>query len=367
MKPIYRSIFPLVAALALAGCSGENDSAHANAGGNGKPGGKGQPPVPVAVQMVEQGAISSYYTATATLAAEKSAEVLARVTGVVTRLGCEEGDFVTAGHSMLTIDNAEYVYRLEQAQATRLDIESKMRRLESMRNQDLVSAEEFETTRANLKSAQAEEGLAQVTLSYTKVNAPFSGRVVTRLVDIGQNVSAGTPLFVLSDFSPLLARIHVPAKEFNKLQQHQPVELVLESTGVRLSGLIKLISPTIDPSSGTIKVTVEITRYPEGTRPGDFAQVSIVTERRTNRLLVPKIAVVTDRGEQVVYVSADSTAERRVVEIGFEDDENAEIINGIMIGESVVVKGQRSLKHGSPIKILEDTVAVETSKPQDGS
>jgi membrane fusion protein (multidrug efflux system) len=222
-----------------------------------------------------------------------------------------------------------------------------------MQRQDLVSAEEFETVKSDLKSAEAEEGLARLTLSYTRVTAPFNGAVVSRLVDVGQNVNVGTPLFVLSDFDPLLARVFVPSREFKKLKPDQPVDLVLESSRHRLRGRIKLVSPVIDPSSGTIKVTVEIPDYPDGVRPGDFAEVRIVTESRTGSTLVPKIALVTDHGEQVVYVAADSTAERRVVDVGFEDDDFAEILDGISPGEPVVVKGQRSLKHGTPIKVLE--------------
>jgi hypothetical protein len=73
---------------------------------------------------------------------------------------------------------------------------------------------------------------------------------------------------------------------------------------------------------------------------------------------VPKIALVNDRGEQVLFISqADSTAERRVVEVGFEDDINAEIKTGLKAGERVIVKGQRSLKHGSSIKVIDDASA----------
>jgi membrane fusion protein (multidrug efflux system) len=369
----YRILSALVMAMfVMYGCGDDGGGEQAAGGPGGKGGGPdggkpSQPPIPVAIDEAELGVISSYYTATATLAPEKQAEILSRVNGVVSSLSVEEGDGVASNGLLLSIAAEEYQFRLAQASANRADIESKLARLESMRSQDLVSAEEFESIKNNLKAAQAEEGLARVNLSYTRVKAPFAGHVVTRHVDIGQNVSVGTPLFSFSDFNPLLARIFVPAKEFNKLQADQPVDLTLESSGTRLKGIIKLISPTIDPSSGTIKVTVEISEYPADTRPGDFAQVSIVTERRERRTLVPRIAVVTDRGEQVVYVSADSTAERRVVEIGFEDDLNAEIISGIEIGEQVVVKGQRTLKHGSLIKILEDTFAEAKTDSSKGS
>jgi membrane fusion protein (multidrug efflux system) len=353
------------AAVLTWGCGGGGGEQTARAGqgaGGGQSNGAHQdgtgwrptePAIPVAVAESHLGSISSYYTATATLAPEKEAQLLARVSGVVEALHCEEGDRVRSGQVLLTIDNDEYRYRLAQAEAKTADLRSRFERLEQMQEQDLVSAEEYETVRSDLKSAEAEEGLARLTLSYTSVTAPFNGAVVSRLVDVGQNVNVGTPLFVLSDFDPLLARVFVPSKEFKKLKPDQPVELLLESSQRRLSGRIKLVSPVIDPSSGTIKVTVEIPEYPEGVRPGDFAEVRIVTEKRTGSILVPKIALVTDHGEQVVYVAADSTAERRVVDVGFEDDDSAEILDGVSPGEPVVVKGQRSLKHGSPIKILE--------------
>jgi RND family efflux transporter MFP subunit len=237
-----------------------------------------------------------------------------------------------------------------------------------MKDKELVSTEEYETVTNDLAAAKAAEGMAALNLSYTKVTAPFAGRVVTRRVNEGQTVNVGTSLFVLSDFNPLLARVHVPSKEFNQLRPDQPVDLVLESSGTQLRGRIKLVSPTIDPSSGTIKVTVEINKYPEGVRPGDFAQVKIVTEQRNNSTLVPKIALVNDRGEQVLFISqADTTCERRVVEVGFQDDSNAEIMKGLNVGERVVVKGQRSLKHGSAIKVIDDAANQAEAKAAPGA
>ena len=356
----------VITGLILAGCGGgDGEQAAGNHGGKGGKGGDAprQPPIPVAVAAVATGSISSYYTATATLAPENEAEILARVAGVVRALQCEEGDRVKRGDVLLTIENDEYMFRLRQAEANRANLEARLDRLEKMASQDLVSVEELETLKNSLKTAEAEEGLARTNLSYTQVTAPFGGTIVARRVGVGQNITSGMPLFQLSDFDPLLARIHVPAKQFNLLKPDQPVDLVLESDGTRLDGRIKLINPTIDPNTGTIKVTVEIRQYPVGVRPGDFAQVRIVTERRDESTLVPRIAVVTDRGEQVVYVSADSTAERRVIELGFQDDDHAEIISGVTPGEQIVVKGQRSLKHGSPIKILADDRVAENETP----
>lgn len=317
---------------------------------NGAP---AQPPIPVAVQPVATGEIASYYKATATLEAEKQAAVLARVSGLVRSLACEEGDLVREGGVLLQIDNEEYRLRLDQAQARAANLSARFARLSQMREQQLASDEEFQTAKSELEAAEAEAGLARLSLSYTTVTAPFGGRVVRRLVNVGQTVANSTALFELADFEPLLARVHVPSKEFKKLQPDQPVELVLDSGMQRLQGRIKLVSPVIDPSSGTIKVTVELDGYPSSVRPGDFAEVQIVTERHLEATLVPRLAVISEKGEDVVYVSVGGVAERRVVTLGFTDNDHAELLSGVEPGESVVVKGQRSLKHGSPIKILE--------------
>jgi membrane fusion protein (multidrug efflux system) len=229
--------------------------------------------------------------------------------------------------------------------------------MQMMMKEELATEEEFQALRSELASAEADEGLARLALSHTTVRAPFSGRVTSRLVDVGQNLTTGDPVMVMADFDPLLARVHVPSREFKKLQAEQEVNLVLDSTGARLVGHIKLISPVIDPASGTIKLTIEVPDYPPQTRPGDFAQVQIVTEKRDQVLLVPRIAVLTDKGESVVYAVVpgdEPTAERRIVEVGFTDDDRAQILSGLSLDETVVVKGQRSLKNGSPLKILED-------------
>ena len=348
--------------------SGKAPAAH-NPGGHpgGGPGGPGsrpeQPALPVAVAEAWIGPIASYYNSTATLESEREAQVLARVSGLVQELVAEEGDEIPAEGPLLTIANDEYRLRVLQAEAKTANLRARFERFEAMLGEQLTTEEEFQTAKSDLATAEADEGLARLQLSYTTVRAPFAGLVTQRLVDAGHNVSVGDPLFALADFHPLLARVHVPSREFHLLQAEQTVDLILDSDGSHLQGIIKLISPIIDAASGTIKITVEVRDYPAGTRPGDFAEVRIVTEYRPEAVLVSRSAVLTDKGESIVFVALEShkgqedaetaSAERRVVEVGFSDDEHTQILSGLDAGERVVVKGQRSLKHGSALKILE--------------
>lgn len=369
VHPIRRpfpGLLPLVLVLALVlGCGGGDQDAsqtgqHGHggnpAGGNAdSQAGRPQlPTVPVAVEVAGRGAISSYYTATATLEPNRQADILARVSGMVLDLGAEEGDFIREGQSLLRIQEDEYRFRLTQSEAELSKQRSRFDRVSRMFESDLVSTEDFEAARNDLKASESAFGLAELQLSYARVLAPFDGRIVRRYVDPGQTVSGGSILFTLVDLSRLLARVHVPSREFRRIQADQPVELRLDSGGQRLTGRIDLISPIIDPATGTIKVTVEVRDYPTGTRPGDFAEVGIVTDRREDAVLAPRTAVFTDRGETIAFVAAqDSTAERRAVLTGYQDERFVEVLSGIEAGDLVVVQGQRSLRHGQPLRILE--------------
>jgi len=351
------ALLPLLAMtlLLLPACGGGEEPTRA--GGKGKRPGMGGPPrmpeAPVSVEAVGRGDLASYYSANATLEPDKDAEVLARISGVVLQLKAEEGDFVRKGDLLLAIEEEEYRHRLTQAEVEAENQRARFERTEKMFEQNLVSAEEFDSARSDLRTAEAALELAAYELSLARVTAPFSGRITVRSVDLGENVSNGTPLFTLVDMRRLLARVHVPAREFRAITVGQPVKLTVDSSGDRLEGTIDLISPVIDATSGTIKVTVAITDFPPTTRPGDFAEVAIETDKHLDTLLVPRIAVVSEKGEQVVFVAEDGTAVRRLVTVGYQDDDHAEIVDGLVEGEQVVVQGQRSLKDGQPLKILE--------------
>jgi len=364
-QPLRRaaSCIALTTAIGLAvGCGGGEASPSPGARPDGPPG-AGRPQLPtmaVSVAPASRGSIATYYRATASLDPDKEADVLARVSGVIERIIAEEGDRVEAGQVLLRIEDDEYRTRKTLAEVEVEQQRARFERAQKIFDQGLSSAEDFDTIRTELAAAEAQLELAALELSYTEVRAPFTGRVVRRLVDQGRTVSDGTPLFSLADTRRLLARVFVPAKELGTIRADQPVELTVPSSGDRLSGRIDLVSPVVDPDSGTIKVTVEVRDYPPTTRPGDFVEVSIVTDRHEDGLLVPRVAVVNERGQQSVYVVDGDTAHQRSVEVGFEDDDFAEILGGLDEGEKVVVQGQRALRDGQPVSVLDALELDET-------
>jgi len=335
----------------------------ARPGGHGGPGGgpngaPAEPPAHVAVVPAARGTAVQHYATTATLEAENHAQVLARTSGVVSQLLFEEGLQARNGQELLVLDDSAARLRLRQAEVEVAKQSAIFERQKSSFEQQVISKAEFDLAHTNFEAAQAALELAQHELSYTHVKAPFAGTVTQRLVQLGQTVNVGTPLFEIANFRPLLARIHVPAKEMGTLRQGQEATLTLDSNGDRIAGVVSLVSPVVDPTTGTVKVTVSMSAYPPGTRPGDFVQVRVTTASHENALRVPNLAVFEDRGEKIVYVAQDSVAQRRPVQLGFVDETHTEVTSGVVPGELIITKGQRSLQDGGRIRILEGNTAT---------
>jgi membrane fusion protein (multidrug efflux system) len=360
--PFATAVLAAAFACVGAGCGDKGDGqAHAQSARPGAPGAPSgapaEPPTHVAVLPVTRGVALQRYATTATLEAENTAQILARTGGVVTSLAVEEGDGVRNKQVLLVLDDAEAQLRVRQAEVELAKQQSIWQRQKSSFEQQVISKAEFELAKTNFEAAEAQLDMARQQLAYTRVQAPFAGTITRRVVNVGQTVNIGSPLFEIANFTPLRAKVHVPAKEIGTLRQGQTAELVLDTSGARLSGIVRLVSPVVDPSTGTVKITIDVVEYPPGTRPGDFVKVSVVTAHHENALRVPNLAVFEDKGERVVYVAQDSVAARRPVDVGFVDDTHTEILKGIEAGEAVIVKGQRALKDGGRIRILEGAAA----------
>jgi len=108
-----------------------------------------------------------------------------------------------------------------------------------------------------------------------------------------------------------------------------------------------MISPTVDASSGTVKVTIEVDRPGRYLRPGMFGKVLIATETHQNALVIPKKAIVRERELNYVYeIQGDQTVSRREVETGFSDENNVEVVSGLEEGTVIVTVGHETLNDG---------------------
>jgi membrane fusion protein (multidrug efflux system) len=341
----------LVAAVLAVGCS------------NGKAKDKGPEEavsaVPVEVQALRRDVILAVYSGTAPVEAHEEAEVVAKVGGEVRQIFVEEGDAVRAGQVLARLDGDRLRLEVAQTEANLRKLERDYTRQLELSEKGLVAKGTAENAKFDLDALRAGYDRARLELGYTEIRAPIDGVVSARHIKVGNTIAQNAPTFRVTDLDPLVAYVHIPEKEFRKLAPQQSAEVVVDALGAeRFVGTISRISPTVDPKSGTFRARVEVPDPTGRLKPGMFARVNIVYERRENALQLPRAAIVDTDGTQSVFVIAGDVAEQRPVRTGLANNGWVEVVEGLDGSERVVVVGQAGLKTGSAVKVVDATAAA---------
>jgi membrane fusion protein (multidrug efflux system) len=367
---------------------------------SGKPPEDKEASVPVEIAMARRGEISSTIASTANLKAQREVDVASQAEGVVKEVLVEEGDVVSQGQLLCRLDDSQAQIRLQSARQklaqARLQLEKariqeekaqvqvkntrdEFDRYQKLYAERLVSEKEVAQVKYRLdelehdqrasdsqarelthrvEELEAEIAQSELEIAHTRVYAPFSGVITARTVNVGQTVRNLDPLFKLGDFTPLQADVFLSEREAATIRPGQSAR-ILSNVGSDegAQGTVARISPVVDQSTGTVKVTVELARGSQTLKPGAFVRVEIRTDTRAGTILVPKRALVEEDGERFLFVAENDTVKRVKVEAGYQNGSEIEILSGVSDGQAVVVAGQGALKDGSKIRLVERVTA----------
>lgn len=337
-------------ALAVSGCGG-------NANGNESAGeDKEDVRIPVQVEAVRLGGVTAAYEGTATLEAEQEATVVARTSGVLLELKVEAGDTVQRGDVLARLDSDRHRLEVAQAKAQLDRLKSDYERMKELHAKELVSSDQFEQVRSEYESQRATFEMARLELSYTDIKAPIGGVISERLVKAGNWIQDQQPLFEIADFRPLEAVLHVPQRELSLLEAGFPVSVHTDALpGQHFEGHVDRISPVVNPDTGTFDVTVELPNEDGALKPGLFVRARIVYDTRQDVPLIPRASLLTEDGEDSVFVVEEGVAKKRELVTGYDDGQDVEVKSGLEPGQNVVTIGQGSLRDGTPVEVIEPT------------
>lgn len=349
LHPRWMGVLAVLALAAIAaGCNAGDGKSAKTGDGEDEPA-----TVPVEIGAIERGDVFAVYTGTASLETDADALVVAKVAGEIVELRAEEGDRVKAGQVLARLDGDRLRLEMERARANVNKLEQEYERNVQLHERGLVSSGAFEDLKYELESLKAGYNLARLELSYTEIRAPISGVVSERHVKIGNTISINDPVFRITNLDPLVAYLHVPEREFRRLEKDQPAELSVDAIpGETFSASVQRISPVVDPLTGTFKVTIEVPDPSARLKPGMFGRFNIVWDARRGSLLVPRVAVVDADADQAVFVIREGVAERRPIETGYARGDRIEVVDGLSGEEDIVVVGQGGLKDGARVEIV---------------
>jgi membrane fusion protein (multidrug efflux system) len=309
-------------------------------------------PVPVELAAAVPRAISAYYRASSVLEADRHVELVSRAAGRVQTVRVEEGDWVRAEQTLAELENGRERIGLRQAELRLAEQKRELDRRELLLEKNLITEEEFESTRSAYAIAETERDLARIALEETFIRAPFDGQITDRLIVPGQHVNTLQPLFTLVDFEPLRVRIHLPETVARRISPGEEVFVSAESKMNAIPATVERIAPVVDPATSTVRLTLRLAEFPEELRVGGFVKARITTDTHLEALAIPKIALVEEGGLRSVFVAAGDSVRKIEVRTGLYDEEYVEILDGVEEDEFVVAVGQGGLRSGSRIEVL---------------
>ena len=295
--------------------------------------------VPVEAIRVERSDIKIFLVNNCTLEPEKQVDVVAKASGIVLNILVEEGDYVESGMPLAKLDDEEALLALRDARLKKENAERVYKSSLDSFKDTIISKEEFEDKRFQLEITSVEFERKQLEYEYTTIKSPIDGVIVERNNEEGYNIEKNQIVFKIADFDPILAKIFIPEKDINKVVEGQEARIVSGSLPeIEFIGKVKMVSPVVDPKSGTVKATIEMQNITGGVlRPGTFVFVFTIVGQHQDALSIPKKALILEAETDEVFVARDFV----VITVALDG------IAGLSIGDSVVCEQKGNIEEGS--------------------
>jgi len=358
-------VLALLLSIGLPGCnSGDKPS--------GAPG-AGMQPLEVDVVKVTTGSATITQDLPGRLQAFRTAEVRARVEGIIERRLFEEGSDVKEGASLFQIDPAIYKAAAESAQADWVTARQTVERYKPLLEINAVSQQEFDLAEAKAKQTESAAVRADQDLLNASVPAAISGRIGRTAVTEGAFVGKGeaTLLATIEQLDPIYANFTQSGNDLLRLKQaiksgklqraeSAKVELLLEDGSVYpLAGKIFFTDMAVDPGTGSVSLRAQFPNPQRELLPGMFVRIRFPQAVAENSLLVPQRAVQAGpQGQLVMIVDSENKVTPVPVKTGGMVGENFIVNEGLKQGERVIVNGLQKIRPGAVVKpVLWDATA----------
>lgn len=353
--------------LLLTGCGGKKNDQPQQA----------PPPVAVSTVKVTKGSATYYDEFPATVTALVQVDVLPQVSGNITGIFFQDGQRVSKGQKLYTIDPQQYRAGYDQAVANLNVQKANLNRAQkdadrynTLAQQDAVARQLVDNADATLQSAKmqvaaAEASIQQVAtnLKYTTIYAPLDGTIGISQVRLGAAVAPGsTPLNTISSDNPIAADIQVDESDiprFLNLQNQKAsprdstfVLMLPDGSRYPYPGAIRIIDRAVDPQTGTIRIRVAFPNPKKQLKPGLAANLRVKNSSGQPQLLIPYQAVTEQMSEYFVFVVGDSSkVTQKKVTLGARINDKVIVKNGLNEGETLVTEGTQKIREGAKVQV----------------
>ena len=328
--------------------------------------------VPVTVQPVVLGTIEATVKATGTLRPVREAALFSEIKGTL-RFGelkggqrPVEGVPVSEGQTVVRLENEKWVVgaRLESRKLALETAKKTLKEQEVLIQRGLITSKEFEDARRNRVDAEANYEDARIKIEKTRIRAPISGHL-TGLTDAteGTLINQNTLIGTLMDYSQVLVDLKIPNSQIQAVSLNQPVRVRNYALPKQVfKGQVTGVNPALDATTRTFHVVCTIQNSDLRLRPGMFVEAEVVTESREDVVLISRSLVLTRQNRKVVFVEQESRAQMRNIEIGLEDGEIVEVVDGLEEGERLITSNYETLRSRTRVRVTSEESRKQTRR-----
>ena len=300
-------------------------------------------------------------------------DVRPQLTGIIQSVNFKEGDEISAGQLLFTLDASEATAQLKrfEAQAAQINAQLANAKRDLSRATELVksnfiapsavdtAASKADALQAQLKAAGAEVESARVVVEHTRISAPISAKAGAVTVHTGSlaQMSATEPLVTLAQFDPIGVEFSLPEQNLNSIlaaRANAPVTVSINNPeGQAIEGKLSFINYTVNTDTGTINLKATFPNQQQNLWPGAFVRVTVHVGLSKGAVVLPPQAIMEGPSGRFVYaVDGDSKVISKPVTLLRVQDEMA-VIDGLKSGERVVLEGGRNLRPGMLVQVKE--------------
>jgi membrane fusion protein (multidrug efflux system) len=328
------------------------------------------PPETVTAMTIESEQWEQRIIATATVTAVQGVEVSAEIGGRVKRIAFESGSLVDMGDVLIQLDTASEDAQLASAEATAALAKASLTRIKKLNKQNLTSQDALETAEAKVKETVAQANNVRALIAKKTIQAPFSGRLGLRQVNLGQILREGDAIVSLQTLDPIYVDFSVPQKELSRLEPGLEVQVAVDAAPEEtFIGKITALNPDVDLATRSVRVRAKVANPDEVLRAGMFAKATVIMPEKKTVLPVIATAIAYATFGNSVFVIDEQTSEsgetervlrQQFVRLGQARGDFIDVIEGLKPGESVVTSGVFKLRSGMKV-IIDNTLAPEPS------
>lgn len=331
-----------------------------------------RPPASVTVGKVTQKTMPVELVAVGNVEAISTVSIRAQVAGEVQKVHFKEGDFVTKGQVLFTIDPRPYEAALAQAKAamardkaTDVYDRAQAKRYKTLFDQGVIPAEQVDsfTSAADAQDAvvnsdEAAVKTAELNLEYCTIASPIDGRTGAVMVKAGNLVKvADVPIVVINQVDPIYVNFGVPQQFWPDIKEHvdrgalHVKATIPKDAGSPVDGTLTFVDNVVDTTTGTIHLRGTFENQRNRLWPGLYVNILLTLSEQPNAIVVPAHSIITtQQGSYVYVVRANNTVEQRIVVPSRTIADDTVVEKGVRPGETIVTDGQINLIPGATVE-----------------